>query len=57
MSIRFAILDSLRVLASRVRGWSTIRRLDEDFQQELQGNPANPDRYCNAESCKAEPYS
>jgi hypothetical protein len=56
MSIRFAILDSLRVLASRVRGWS-IRRLDEGFQQELQGNTAKTDRHCSAESCKAEPYS
>ncbi len=33
---RFAIPDSLRVFGSRVRGWSTIRRLDEDFQQELE---------------------
>jgi putative ABC transport system permease protein len=32
----FGMPDWLRVLASRVRGWFTIRRLDEDFQQELE---------------------
>jgi hypothetical protein len=35
MPSRFAGLNWLRVVASRVLGWSTIRRLDEDFQQEL----------------------
>ncbi|HMD85471.1 MAG TPA: ABC transporter permease [Terriglobia bacterium] len=30
----------LRVVASRIRGWFTIRRLDEDFQQELDSHLA-----------------
>jgi hypothetical protein len=30
----------LRVAASRIRGWFTIRRLDEDFQQELDSHLA-----------------
>src|SRR5271167_80115 len=40
MSSRFAIPDSLRVLASRIRGMLTRCRLDEDFQQELQAHLA-----------------
>jgi putative ABC transport system permease protein len=35
MAIRFAVFDSLKVLASRLRGLFTHRRVDEDFQREL----------------------
>ncbi|HXJ96534.1 MAG TPA: ABC transporter permease [Terriglobia bacterium] len=40
MAGRFAVFDSLRVLASRLRGLLTRRRLDEDFQQELDSHLA-----------------
>ena len=34
------MFDLMRSVVSRVRGWSTIRRLDEDFQQELEAHLA-----------------
>jgi predicted permease len=35
MANRFAVFDSFRMLGSRIRGLFTRRRLDDDFQQEL----------------------
>src|SRR5215469_10790760 len=35
MASRFSIFGSIRVFASRIRGTVTRRRLDQDFQQEL----------------------
>jgi predicted permease len=40
MASRFAVFDSLRVAASRIRGIFTRRRVDEDFQQELDSHLA-----------------
>jgi predicted permease len=40
MASRFAVFDSLRVAGSRIRGIFTRRRLDEDFQQELDSHLA-----------------
>ena len=40
MASRSALLDLLRVLTSRIRGWVTRRRIDEDFQQELDSHLA-----------------
>jgi predicted permease len=40
MASRFAVFDSLRVVASRIRGIFTRRRIDEDFQQELDSHLA-----------------
>src|SRR5690349_310982 len=38
MSGRFAILNALRVVASRICGVLTRRQLDEDLRQELAGH-------------------
>jgi hypothetical protein len=40
MPSKFAGWNRLRVFASRVRGWVTIRWLDEDFQEELDAHLA-----------------
>jgi len=34
------MFDCLRVIASRIRGYFTLRRLDDDFQQELDSHLA-----------------
>jgi len=34
----FGMPDWLRVLTSRIHGWFTIRRVDEDFREELEAH-------------------
>jgi putative ABC transport system permease protein len=40
MLTKVTVLDSMKMLASRIRGFVTRRRLDEDFQQELDSHLA-----------------